>query len=70
MEGIFDKLNRRIPIKEIIEEIEKTCIRRALALTDGNKQHAADYLGLRRTTLCMKIKKYNLSSPGDKSSSC
>jgi len=70
MDSIFDKLNQKVPIKEIIEEIEKVCIRRAMALSDGNKQHAADYLGLRRTTLCMKIKKYNLFSESDKSSNC
>lgn len=62
MDSIFEQLNQRVPIKTIIEEIEKKAIVRAMALTDGNKQQAAAYLGLQRTTLCMKIKKYNLFS--------
>ncbi|MBF0274512.1 MAG: sigma-54-dependent Fis family transcriptional regulator [Nitrospinae bacterium] len=46
-------------LKELIDEIEVQLINEALEESDGVKQVAADILGIKRTTLTEKIKKYN-----------
>jgi transcriptional regulator with PAS, ATPase and Fis domain len=43
-----------------VAEIERDLIRRALARTSGNRRRAADLLGLKRTTLIEKIKRFDL----------
>jgi DNA-binding NtrC family response regulator len=47
-----------LPLKlsETIKKIERKCIEKALAWTEGNKKEAAELLGLKRTTLVMKMK--------------
>ena len=42
------------------EELEQHRIRDALEMSKGNKTHAASYLGIGRTLLLHKIKKYEL----------
>ncbi|MCD6087039.1 MAG: Fis family transcriptional regulator, partial [Candidatus Hydrothermae bacterium] len=46
-----------------IAEMEEKLIRKALAETGGNKNKAARLLGIPRTTLWRKIKKYGISVP-------
>ncbi len=49
-------------LKSVIENMEKQLIQRALEKTGGNKNKAAELLGLNRTTLIEKLKKkYRIS---------
>lgn len=45
-------------LKKILEEIEREYIAEALEECNGNHTHTAEYLGLTRTCLVMKLKKY------------
>ena len=49
------------PIKKEIEEREKDLILQVLKQTKGNKRKASSLLGMPRSTLYNKIKKYNLA---------
>ena len=51
-------------LKELIEKIEIRAIKRAMVKHGNNKSQVAKELGLKRTTLVEKAKKYNLSSFG------
>ncbi len=53
-----------IDLKEHIARIEVALIRAALARADGVVAHAAMFLGLRRTTLAEKLRKYGLDRDG------
>jgi DNA-binding NtrC family response regulator len=53
-----------IPPNMTLEEIEKLVIERTLQRTGGNKQAAANLLGIYRPRLYSKIKKYNIDIPG------
>lgn len=48
-------------LKEVVAKAEKTAIRDALQVTDYNKVKAAEMLGIHRTLLYKKIRKYNIS---------
>ncbi len=47
-----------------LDELERLHIRRALAETGGNLSRAAEILGVTRTTLYNKLRKYQLEAPG------
>ena len=47
-------------LKNILESAEKEALRHALAATNYNKVRAAALLGIHRTLLYKKLKKYNL----------
>ncbi len=49
-----------VDLKAYLANIESSLIRQALERTDGTVAHAAELLGLRRTTLVEKIRKYGL----------
>ncbi|HEX5757473.1 MAG TPA: helix-turn-helix domain-containing protein, partial [Arenimonas sp.] len=49
-----------IDLKEHLAQIELSLIRAALARCDGVIAHAAALLGLRRTTLAEKLRKYGI----------
>jgi sigma-54 specific flagellar transcriptional regulator A len=49
-----------LPLKDYLEQIEVSLIRRALHEADGVIAHAAGKLQLRRTTLAEKMKRYGL----------
>ena len=53
-----------LDLKSYISEMEMALIRQALDETGGVVAHAAKLLGLRRTTLAEKMRKYGLSRPG------
>ena len=47
-------------LKDIVEEIEKETIMKAIVQTNGNKTLAAEKLGIHRTALYKKLDKYNI----------
>ena len=47
-------------LRDLLESTEKKAIARILKLTDNNKMRAAKLLGIHRTGLYQKMKKYNL----------
>lgn len=47
-------------LKEAIENAEKQCIENALKITNYNISKAASYIGIHRTKLYPKIRKYNI----------
>ena len=49
-----------IPLKELIDSIEKSVILRTLSRVNGNQKEAAKILGVKYTTLNEKIKKYSI----------
>ncbi len=51
----------RSSLEELLARAEKEALRHALAATNNNKARAADLLGIHRTLLYKKMKKYNLS---------
>jgi DNA-binding NtrC family response regulator len=55
--------NRFPLLSEILSEVEKTHIQRAVAETAGNKTKAAQLLGISREALRYKMKDYRLTPP-------
>ena len=53
-------LRARKSMKEQVEALEQDLIERALNDYRGNASHAADHLGLNRTTLVEKMRKYGI----------
>ncbi len=54
------------PLREVMAECEMRCIQQALERTGGNQAAAARLLGLKKTTLHMKLKKQEGSSESSK----
>ncbi len=52
--------NQGIAFNDVVERVQRDLIVQALDLTHGNKNRAAQLLGLNRTTLLEKMKKMNL----------
>jgi two-component system response regulator HydG len=52
-----------IPAHLSLEEIEKLAIVQALRLTGGNKSEAAERLGIHRTSLYDKMRRYGITAP-------
>ncbi|MEL6905600.1 MAG: sigma 54-interacting transcriptional regulator, partial [Planctomycetota bacterium] len=57
-------LERIIPLKEALEGPERLLIERALDRNDGRRDRAASDLGINRSTLFNKMRKYGLLSAG------
>ncbi|NIO48893.1 MAG: hypothetical protein GTN73_05570 [Candidatus Aminicenantes bacterium] len=51
---------QRVPLKELMNAVEKAILIRTLSQCNGNLKDAAKYLGLKYTTLHEKMKKYNI----------
>jgi len=51
---------RILPLKEALEKPERETIERALAAYHGSRQATADALGINRTTLYKKMKRYSI----------
>lgn len=54
-----------IDLKEYLNDLEMGLIRRALDESNGVVAHAAKLLGMRRTTLVEKMRKFGISRPED-----
>ncbi|MDR0548123.1 MAG: sigma-54 dependent transcriptional regulator [Deltaproteobacteria bacterium] len=59
-----DWLDLKEASRQVLEVMEKTLIRRALTLTNGNQSRAAEVLGLSRRALITKIQAYGLNPKG------
>ncbi|MCS6799080.1 MAG: sigma-54 dependent transcriptional regulator [Myxococcota bacterium] len=51
------------PLQDVIDEAEKAWIEKVLREVDGNKERAAEALGLSGTTLWRKMKRLNVTGP-------
>jgi len=51
-----------IDLKQTLFEIEKDVVTQAITRAQGNRSIAAELLGLKRTTLVMKLEKFGLQS--------
>lgn len=51
---------RTIPLNDIMHELEKDLIKYALLISEENQKKAAFLLGLNPSTLCEKMKKFNI----------
>jgi len=56
----FDIIADRTSLSEEVENMERDRIANALAMHQGNRSHASAELGIGRTLLIHKIKKYSL----------
>ena len=52
--------NQRVPLKELMDLVERSILIRTLSQLNGNLKNAANFLGLKYTTLHEKLKKYNI----------
>jgi two-component system NtrC family response regulator len=52
-----------LTITEAVEDLERRMIQRALAAADGVQAHAAESLGITKSNLAYKMKKYGISPP-------
>jgi len=59
-EGSSPSVDWDIPPNMTLEDIERLVIERTLQRTGGNKQAAANLLGIYRPRLYSKIRKYNI----------
>ena len=55
-------IQQKRPLKDAIACVEKLLILAALLKFKGNRSRAAEYLGIERNTLYIKIKKYAIES--------
>jgi len=62
-EGTSANVQWDVPPNMTLEEIERLVIERTLQRTGGNKQAAANLLGIYRPRLYSKIRKYNIDVP-------
>jgi DNA-binding NtrC family response regulator len=53
----------QVPANTTLAEIERFVIKRTLERTNGNKQHAADILGIYRSRLYAMIQKHGINAP-------
>jgi sigma-54 specific flagellar transcriptional regulator A len=53
--------NANVDLKQMLADFESAWIREAMKVTEGNITHAAELLGLARTTLIERLRKYDLS---------
>jgi len=54
--------NATVDLKRMLADFESAWIREAMKVTEGNITHAAELLGLARTTLIERLRKYDLSA--------
>jgi two-component system response regulator HydG len=61
--GNGGSLNERQSLADLVQEVERNAIIRALRQVEGNKERAAEILGLSPTTLWRKMKRLQLEWP-------
>ena len=49
--------------KDLVSKFEHELMQRTLAETKGNRSRAAEHLGLKRTTMVVKLTKFELEEP-------
>jgi two-component system response regulator AtoC len=54
-----------LTLKEQLDAFERSLIAQALSAVSGNQSEAARRLGMSRSALIDRLKKYGLSSPGE-----
>jgi transcriptional regulator of acetoin/glycerol metabolism len=54
------KAFRSVPLKTVLEEVERQAILAAITQNEGNLTAAAEQLGVSRQTLYNKMKRFNL----------
>jgi len=54
--------NATVDLKQMLADFESAWIREAMKVTEGNITHAAELLGLARTTLIERLRQYDLSA--------
>lgn len=54
-------LVQKFPLKELMDKLERLIIISALTKCEGNQKKAAEFLGLKPSTLYEKVKKHNIS---------
>ena len=59
---LLNFVDANISLKSMVAKVEAELIRAALHLTNGHQVDAATYLGVKPTTLCEKIKKYDIKA--------
>jgi transcriptional regulator PpsR len=68
-QGELTELVGRVPMKDIVAEtsevIEQLCIETALQMTHNNRALAAQFLGLSRQSLYVKLRRYGLGGASD-----
>jgi DNA-binding protein Fis len=65
IEKQLDESDAEVPLYKILVDVEIYCITRALNLAKGNRAGAARILGLNRTTLVEKLKKWCIQTEDD-----
>jgi DNA-binding NtrC family response regulator len=58
----FDRDGVAVDLKKLLANYEAAWIRESLRVASGNVTHAADLLGLPRTTFIERLRKYELSN--------
>ncbi|MBU4316945.1 MAG: sigma-54 dependent transcriptional regulator [Proteobacteria bacterium] len=58
----LDDVSKGVMLEEILEEIEKAYLKKALEYADGNKKKAAELLGLRYRSLWHRLEKMGLDA--------
>ena len=53
-------MRQRVPLRDLIGNIERTILVETLSYFEGNQKKAAEFLGIKHTTLNEKIKRYNI----------
>jgi DNA-binding protein Fis len=58
----------KFPLKlaEVLEEFQATLLSKAMERSNGNRTHAANALGLNRTTLISKAKRHGIIAESDR----
>jgi DNA-binding NtrC family response regulator len=65
LQRLREALGEQAPAPEPLEVVERRQIAAMLQHTAGNRRKAAQLLGLARSTLLAKIRRYQLEAPAD-----
>ncbi|GBC60375.1 Fis family transcriptional regulator [Desulfonema ishimotonii] len=57
-----DAISQGVSLDEILDNVERTCIKKALEVSDGKKNRAAELLGINLRSLRYRLNKLNIDS--------